>query len=341
MTIHKAKGLGFDLVILPDLQGKTMAERRRGLAVQAAADRSVDWVLDLPGEVFHGRDPVLAAHVAAAEADACYEKLCLLYVALTRAKRAMYVVTEPVGTSASKNYPRLLRDTLGETWSSGDERWYEKIPLAQASPKADERPVVLDPRFSPRPSRRPTRTPSRMHPVAPLPEGWCALGDARSGAEFGRAVHELLAEVEWRPADGGARLALEWEARGVEPAAVAAVLACLREPSLLPVFEEPAGGEVWRERGFEMILDGAWVTGVLDRVLVARSGDGQPVAATVFDFKTDSFAEEAAAGSAVERHGGQLQVYRRAVSQLAGLPLRAVACELVLVRRLVRVTVPV
>ncbi|HVU36680.1 MAG TPA: UvrD-helicase domain-containing protein, partial [Opitutaceae bacterium] len=134
MTIHKSKGLGFDVVVLPDLEGNRIDERRDGLAVQKAADRSVDWVLDLPPRMFCLQDKVLAAHIRAAEADACYESLSLLYVALTRAKRAMYVVTEPPGASKSRNFPRLLAATLGEeatdvrvgdatltgVWSSGD-----------------------------------------------------------------------------------------------------------------------------------------------------------------------------------------------------------------------------
>ncbi len=337
MTVHKAKGLGFDLVILPDLGGKTLAQRRRGLAVQPAADRSVEWVLDLPGGEFYACDPALAAHVAAAEADACYEKLCVLYVALTRAKRAMYVITEPVGKSSSKNYPRLLRDTLGEGWSAGDERWFEKIPLAAAADPVGEVPLALDAAAAPRVVRRPSRTPSRTHRVAIAGEAMFALGDGRAGADFGSAVHELLAEVEWGPEDGGARLATAWRARGTEPTTVAAALACIRAPELAGVFECRPGAEVWRERAFEMVLDGAWVTGVFDRVVVERDASGRAMRATVFDFKTDAVASEAAA---VERHAAQLQVYRRAAAQLTGIAVRAVTGELVLTRRLARVPVP-
>jgi len=139
MTVHKAKGLGFDLVILPDLEGQRLARRREGLAVQRAADRAVEWVLDLPAKEFCAQDEVLHAHVAAAEADACYEALCLLYVAMTRAKRAMYVLVDPVkANSTSHNYPKLLTDTLGETWAGGDTRWYEKLPPAEtAAPQPD------------------------------------------------------------------------------------------------------------------------------------------------------------------------------------------------------------
>ena len=113
MTVHKAKGLGFDLVILPDLEGRRLAERRDGLAIRKLEDRSIDWVVQLPGRIWVERDPVLAAQLAAEEADGAYENLCLLYVAMTRAKRAMYVITEPVDPAAtSANFPRLLANTL-------------------------------------------------------------------------------------------------------------------------------------------------------------------------------------------------------------------------------------
>jgi ATP-dependent exoDNAse (exonuclease V) beta subunit len=72
MTIHKSKGLGFDVVILADLDGNRLDCRRFGLAVEKNADRDVQWVLDLPEKLFHTHDPVLAAHVRRAEADACY-----------------------------------------------------------------------------------------------------------------------------------------------------------------------------------------------------------------------------------------------------------------------------
>ncbi|NBQ57980.1 MAG: hypothetical protein EBU32_06275 [Opitutaceae bacterium] len=132
MTVHKAKGLGFDLVILPDLEGKTLASRRSGLAVQRTEDRSVEWVLDLPNKIFAKYEPVLASHMAVAESEAAYENLCLLYVAMTRAKRAMILVTEPTkNTSKSQNFTRLLHDALGETWSAGEARWFDEIKFKE------------------------------------------------------------------------------------------------------------------------------------------------------------------------------------------------------------------
>jgi hypothetical protein len=317
MTVHKAKGLGFDLVILPDLEGKTLAARRRGLEVQKAADRSVEWVLDLPSEQFFAQDGVLAAHAAAAESDACYEKICLLYVAMTRAKRAMYVITQPVGKSSSANFPRLLRDTLGEEWSAGDPRWFEKIPVAGAVEKPAAALPVLDATKVARAVRRPACSPSQLRQGELAGAELFALGDRGAGVDFGRAVHALLAEVEWLAAgDDGKNFAQAWRERGVEAAAFAAALGCLRAPELTGVWAQRAGAEVWRERAFELVLDGAWVTGVCDRVCVERDARGRAVRATVFDFKTD------------------------AVARLAGVDDRAVACELVFTRLARRAIAP-
>lgn len=51
MTVHKAKGLGFDLVILPDIEGKKLATRRDGMAVKRTSERTVEWVFELPAKI--------------------------------------------------------------------------------------------------------------------------------------------------------------------------------------------------------------------------------------------------------------------------------------------------
>jgi ATP-dependent helicase/nuclease subunit A len=347
MTVHKAKGLGFDVVILPDLEGTKLDSRREGLAVQKAADRSVDWVLDLPGKLFYTRDPVLSAHVRAAEADACYENLSLLYVAMTRAKRAMYLVTEPPGKSTSRNYPRLLARTLGETpvpvsvgrlqlegsYVEGDASWHTRIAAAPAKAKAPE-----DGRLDPGAIRKSRRLPSRRpsgEKTGMLPAGPVFSLEGHGGADFGTAVHALFAEVEWAGEGDMGKLAEAWRARRVADGAIEETLACLRAPELAAVWARPAGAaraEVWRERSFEVVLDGTWVTGVFDRVVVSHDAAGRAWRATVFDFKTDRIEDGAGLAPAVARHAGQLNLYRRVAAMLAGLPDAAVACELVFTR---------
>jgi len=347
MTVHKAKGLGFDVVILPDLEGTKLDSRREGLAVQKAGDRSVDWVLDLPGKLFYTRDPVLSDHVRAAEADACYENLSLLYVAMTRAKRAMYLVTEPPGKSTSRNYPRLLARTLGDaavpvqvgqmqlagSYVEGDASWHTRIAAAPAKAKAPE-----DGRLDPGAIRKSRRLPSRRpsgEKTGTLPAGPMFSLEGHGGADFGTAVHALFAEVEWAGEGDLGKLAEAWRARRVADGAIEEALACLGAPELAAVWARPAGAtrtEVWRERSFEVVLDGTWVTGVFDRVVVSRDAAGKALRATVFDFKTDRIEDGAGLAAAAARHAGQLNLYRRVAAMLAALPEAAVACELVFTR---------
>jgi ATP-dependent exoDNAse (exonuclease V) beta subunit len=322
MTVHKAKGLGFDVVILPDLEGTKLAARRKGLAVQRSADRAVDWVFDLPSETFYAQDKVLGAYATAMEAEACYEQLAVLYVALTRAKRATYVITEPVGRSQSLNFPRLLQETLGETWEAGDARWFDKIEVAAPEPKAEAALSTLDGEGT---RRRPAYSPSESthHEVAGA--RLFAL-EAGRAVNFGKSVHELLAQVEWADAGEIKRLAVAWRDGG--PAGQEA-LACLSAEALAAIWSKPRGAaEVWRERAFEIVLDDAWVTGVFDRVVIEQDASGRPQRACVYDFKTDR-GTTANPGATAARHRGQLLLYRRAVAVLTGLPLSAVEARLV------------
>lgn len=346
MTIHKSKGLGFDVVVLPDLEGNALATRRReGLAVQRAEDRAVEWVLDMPPKLFHEHDEVLAAHVSEAEADAAYEKLCLFYVATTRAKRAMYLITKPVGEkSASANFPRLLTETLGTAvpkelarvgewacdaaFAEGDGQWFSeitKIDEKSSDVTPGELGIVAMSQVA-GVTRHPARTPSGTK--AGVVSGAALFGAASAGAaSFGTAMHKAFAAVEW----GGVtpEVVAAWKAAGLGDGVMDEARACLEASGLDRVFAHEPRAEVWRERMFEIVLVGAWITGVFDRVVLKRDADGRVCAATVYDFKTDRVSPGAEFEVAA-RYEGQMAVYRQAAARLAGLPEDRVRCVLVL-----------
>ena len=344
MTIHKAKGLGFDLVIVPDLEGSRLDQRRDGLAVHKAADRSVAWVLDLPPKLLHDADEVLAAHVRTEEAEVCYEQLSLLYVAMTRARRAMYLIIEPPGKSTAKNFPRLLTGTLGEDpagvrlgmltlagpFSAGASEWH----LATGSPdRSPRRHVAIDcislnetARTRRLLARRPSDTKtSRVSGAALFPP------KGGQAADFGASLHAMFASVEWwNPSDAAAWADARRQA-GDNEGVLTEFLACLTEPSLARLFARPNGlAEVWRERPFECVLDGVWITGVFDRVVIERGAAGEkPAGVTVVDFKSDRVWEPDEILRAMERHAAQIGLYRRVASVLTGVPAVHIDCRLV------------
>lgn len=347
MTIHKSKGLGFDVVLLPDLEGERIDQRRGGLAVQKAADRTIQWVLDLPPKLFWQRDDVLTKHVREAEAEACYEAISLLYVAMTRAKRAMYVITKPPGTSTSRNFPRILAATLGTdekpirvgalplvaTWAEGDPDWHTKLTAPVAIDLPAEKPVLLSEVAANRVIRRAARRPSSAKTGSISAAQIFAL-DQAAGADFGLLVHTLFDQVEWLENGTVVALKADWEKRGIDLEARSEALACLEAPQLASLWQRPAGRkvEVWRERAFEVVLDDVWITGVFDRVVVVRDAAGRVEQVVVIDFKTDRVTDEASLQAAAKRHAGQLNVYRRVASVLTQTRLATVRCDLVFTR---------
>jgi ATP-dependent helicase/nuclease subunit A len=187
--------------------------------------------------------------------------------------------------------------------------------------------------------RRTARRPSDAG--TPRIQAGALFGTAgRDAADFGTAVHRLFAQVDWAgPGTPGALAAwADFGAAGVE------ALGCVGAPELAGVWERPEESgrapESWRERGFEVVLDGEWVTGVFDRVVVSRDSSGRVLRAAVFDFKTDRVTGEAEIAAAVVRYAGQLKLYRAAVGRLTGLDTADVSCELVFTHPRRRIPLP-
>jgi ATP-dependent exoDNAse (exonuclease V) beta subunit len=339
MTVHKSKGLGFDLVVLPELEGGGIDAPREGLAV--GGDGPTAWVLDLPPGRFARGDRVLAAHLERAREEAAFEALSVLYVALTRARHGLYAVVEPPGTSEARSFPRLLTAALGDEerrvrvgtrefdayWAAGSGDWHAGLDRRGAPVRSPGPPVVAAPAVPRLPARR-AAAPLRMTP------GWS--GD-RAGQTDGRAhgaeVHALLSQVEWCRPDEAAGWSERWRSGGATAAAVAAASTALTAPGLADLWVRPRapGVDLWRERAFEAVVDGTWMSGVFDRVVVVRDEGGAPVSALVVDFKTDRIADARALADAADRHRGQLAAYRAVVARLTGLESARIRAELVFV----------
>ena len=133
MTIHKAKGLEFDVVFLPFLEGNRLDSARDEGYATSPAQAPTPWVIALPGKLICENTPVLDDHLRERQDNAVHERLCKLYVALTRARHAVHVITTwRKADSPSVNYHGLLARTLGipevcystsPVWQAGDPDW--------------------------------------------------------------------------------------------------------------------------------------------------------------------------------------------------------------------------
>jgi len=346
MTVHQSKGLGFDLVILPDLNTAFSMVRARQpellLGRDSAAD-PVNWVLRMPAAEAVDADPVLTRNRQHMDADACFEELCVLYVAMTRAAKALYVVTSFAGKTAKSVTPASLvnrqlagdpnplsgRDTLvvdGEPlplhYACGDRNWFAaeraRPPEPPSQPPA---PIVSGPARQRLVRISPSRRAERERPAEQL-----FARSVRERIAFGSALHAVFQRVEWvDDTFDPAAAAREWtEAAGVPTAFRAEVIgqfvAALQRPAVLALLRKPDGDvELWREKAFEAVLDERqWVSGILDRVVVTRR-EGRPVAAEVLDFKSSRVDSAESLDAAVVRYRLQTDLYRRALALILGL----------------------
>jgi len=356
MTMHQSKGLGFDIVLLPELQGGAMDGGRQPdlMVSRDPRTRCPRWMLKPPQKPVAEHDPVLAAALRDAEEEQCFEQLCLLYVAMTRAKRGLYVVTSYPGPSSKAFTPAALlkrqwgsgpnaRDAgrctvAGEAvdvlYERGDARWYETASLPEAATPAAVPELAAD--YARRPAAR--RRPERVRP-SEEGEGETdveqALEPARiHGRRFGQALHELFERVTWLDETDPVELAATWksETRLPSPQAEGVArrfLAVMADPALVALFQRPEGAmELWREKRFEIIVDNRWISGVFDRVILRPDPETGARRAEIIDFKSNRIAGEEALRETVALYRPQMEEYRRVLSRLAGLPGEAIRLRL-------------
>jgi ATP-dependent exoDNAse (exonuclease V) beta subunit len=367
MTIHKSKGLEFDVVILPDLGGTAMDSLRARTWVVKRERGDTQWVIQSPEASFVPLDEVLSAEAQESKEKGAFESLCRLYVAMTRAKRGLYFIGSPppAKPKAVKEELFLRKRLLGavagscETdveiagepllleWQTGDAAWY----LAGGAPPvvAVEEPGVLTQEgrtlgdlIHQNQSSQRRRTPSGEESFE-VP-GKVLFSPGRDvGRHLGSRVHELMAEVDWWvPGQSVEPLMAHWRQRGLvvegeslSERALALVLPLLEsEAGRAALLQPEAEAVLWREKPFDFIDAGDWVSGVFDRVVLERDADGQFVRGQILDFKTDEAPDEAALQEKAAGYAPQLALYRRAVARLTGLAETQISTSLVFLRAL-------
>lgn len=348
MTVHKAKGLEFDVVILPGLNGDAMDLVRRRSLIVNRDDEGIAWVMQEPSRLFAPLHESLRQEMATAKQRAGFESLCRLYVAMTRAKRGLYLITErpPKTKDGAMTEAQFLRRMLGVSddgeecpsylmeWQTGDAAWF--AGSNRAEPKQPGVTIAPPPlgellrEFQPLAKRV---TPSGEEDFQV--KGSVLFGEGREpGRRLGSLVHELLAHVEWWAADSSmAELEAKWQALGllrgeaIESTALSMVRGVLTSVAATYAFAKPAAdAEAWRERPFDLIHEGSWISGIFDRVVVQRES------VRLIDFKTDEVADEAALQEKVAGYRPQIVLYRQALARLTGLKPEQIECALLFTR---------
>lgn len=278
MTVHGAKGLEGEIVILPDTDDRRPRPERailvdeRGLAFPAPPkDDSV---------------PPASGLIEARKRREEEEALRLLYVALTRARSQLIVAA--AGKASAESWHGLVAAAMQEMGARADAEGH--LVLQSPHWPGPQGPAVG-------PDSAVTETiPAWMTQAVPTPLGGrrvlspSDLGGAKvvpgavedAGAKArGTALHLLLQHL---PGRAEARWPMLAEALVPEPALRAEVLAraaaLIRDPALAEVFEPGALAEV----AVAGVLEGRPAEGVIDRLVIG------PDRVLAVDFKSNALA---------------------------------------------------
>ncbi|TWU43250.1 DNA helicase II [Novipirellula aureliae] len=96
MTVHQAKGLEFDAVVLPQLDGALTQSSGNCVADERSISEPPTGISRYIGQDFWHFLTPRWQHAFGSQGDsAMTEALCLLYVAITRAKQGLYIMIQP------------------------------------------------------------------------------------------------------------------------------------------------------------------------------------------------------------------------------------------------------
>lgn len=299
MTIHKSKGLGFDVVLVPGLEDRQVPDRGKFGMARGGAGASA-WVLQPPAKWVRDLMPDLQAAEAKWGDEQRYEAMCLLYVALTRAKRGLYVLLpavpksrkEPESFGSLANWIREAACEEDGMFEAGDAKWFEGVTARMPKGTVDV-PVLAEGVL-------------KRKRVTPSGEKGMASAKGGAGKMIGLEAHQMFEGISWLKVGEVPKLARTQAGAMVED--------LLREDGGHAVFERPVEEvELHRERAFEVLIDGRWMSGVIDRMHVFRETGGTVARVEIYDFKTDRVES---GEELTERYQGQMEAYCRAMGQV-------------------------
>lgn len=310
MTIHKSKGLGFDVVILPDIPTEKIPDFTHLHSLQGDG-----WITAAPTSWARAIIPELRDAEQRWGDRQIYESFCKLYVAMTRAKRALYLLLDTPSKSHDFTKPTLpnwIMASLGldtgeeAAFESGHPTWSHSIGKPE-KPAEKPTPTLGEPI-----QKRPRSTPSSAKDKPTTPHAI----DTGGGRRFGTAVHAAFEAISW----------IDEEIPTLPQNPIGTTLSeILTVPEVAALFSKNKRNiTLLREQRIEAVLDGKWMSGIIDRLHIHRDPTGAATYIEIIDFKTDRIED---ATDLRERYASQMDSYRKVIAAIH--PHAEISCILV------------
>ena len=344
MTIHKAKGLEFDTVILPGL-GRGVRSRERALLRWLEHPDYELLLAPIPPYASEEQEPTYQAigHILKEKDD--HETLRLLYVSVTRAKSRLHLLGHVKLNHENELVP-LSGSLLAVAWPGLDEDFVSHAVNADEEPPVELMPLQL--RRLPAEWSLPQLAPSPVAEVAPAQraslgthyrDGSIKSRRTEEGRAIGTLVHLWLERIanegpdQWsenavRMLSG--QLEVQLGAQGI-PHSRLQHCALTVETCLINALGSDRGRwllgdhpSAHSELAVNGLIDGKLIRATIDRTFVDETG-----LRWVVDYKTsgppsDGLSMDSFLLEEKERYQDQLSVYLELVRQLyPGQPARA------------------
>jgi ATP-dependent exoDNAse (exonuclease V) beta subunit len=371
MTVHQAKGLEFDIVVLADLESSLIGQRGDLAIGRPSPTAPIDRVCRRCGKETQLLLPEAWQKLFRENDEQdVVEAMCVLYVAVTRAKHALHMIVAPSGKSEKtlhKTFAGLLRASLTNgdalapeqiAYETGDPEWFKNpgikhpLSIAQVAAESESLPP-LEVQLAPPPVRR-RRGLQRVSPSGL--EGGTHVrlsgssdkpgGDRAAALAYGTLIHAWFEQVKWIedgvPDDDRLREIATGPSLSAQDfdRALADFRAMLARPDVAACLKRTAyqglGGTavvVENERPIAVRDGDKLLVGSIDR-LVTVYRNNRPVAADILDFKTDDVAanDHRALAGKKEFYQPQLSAYRTAVRTMLGDESLQVSARLLFVQ---------